>query len=164
VIHAIMDAPAEVAIRPNDEARLAVPSAYALLVVDDVRDQTARDVAALRDQGVASIVVVSRGMRTDDLTAVLDAAVDVALRRAEATEPGQREAGPEPRIVGGTRLSEREANVLRLLADGFSNAEVGRRLFLSERSVKNAVHDVINRFELRNRTHAVVHALRTGLI
>jgi DNA-binding NarL/FixJ family response regulator len=54
--------------------------------------------------------------------------------------------------------------VLRLLADGCDTAEVGRRLFYSERTVKNIIHDVTSRLELRNRVHAVAYAIREGLI
>jgi DNA-binding NarL/FixJ family response regulator len=41
---------------------------------------------------------------------------------------------------------------------------VGRRLFFSERTVKNVIHDVTSRLDLRNRTHAVAYAIRQGLI
>jgi DNA-binding NarL/FixJ family response regulator len=61
-------------------------------------------------------------------------------------------------------LSEREVRVLRLLADGMDTAEVGRELFYSERTVKNIVHDITSRLELRNRTHAVAYAIKQGLI
>ena len=54
--------------------------------------------------------------------------------------------------------------MLTLLADGHDTAEVGRRLFYSERTVKNVVHDVTSRFDLRNRTHAVAYAIREGYI
>jgi DNA-binding NarL/FixJ family response regulator len=41
---------------------------------------------------------------------------------------------------------------------------VGRRLYFSERTVKNVIHDVTSRLDLRNRTHAVAYAIRQGLI
>jgi DNA-binding NarL/FixJ family response regulator len=69
-----------------------------------------------------------------------------------------------PRGLTFSGLTEREVRVLRLLADGLDTAEVGRQLFLSERTVKNVVHDVTSRLNLRNRTHAVAYALRQGLI
>src|SRR5205807_879689 len=61
-------------------------------------------------------------------------------------------------------LTEREIKVLKLLAEGMDTAEVGRELFYSERTVKNILHDVTSRLNLRNRTHAVAYALRQGLI
>ena len=66
--------------------------------------------------------------------------------------------------LGFAVLSDREIKVLKLLADGLDTAEVGRRMFCSERTVKNIVHDVTSRLNLRNRTQAVVYALRQGLI
>ena len=69
---------------------------------------------------------------------------------------------PRGLTIGG--LTEREIEVLKLLAEGLDTAEVGERLFLSDRTVKTIVHDVTSRLELRNRTHAVAHAIRLGLI
>jgi DNA-binding NarL/FixJ family response regulator len=69
-----------------------------------------------------------------------------------------------PRGLTFSGLTEREIAVLSLLAEGHDTAEVGRRLFYSERTVKNIVHDVTSRFDLKNRTHAVAFAVREGYI
>jgi DNA-binding NarL/FixJ family response regulator len=69
-----------------------------------------------------------------------------------------------PRGLTFSGLTEREVAVLGLLADGHDTAEVGRRLFYSERTVKNIVHDVTSRYDLHNRTHAVAFAIREGFI
>jgi len=69
---------------------------------------------------------------------------------------------PRGLTLGG--LTEREVSVLRLIAEGYDTAEVGRELYFSERTVKNIIHDVMARFELRNRSHAVAYAIRQGLI
>ena len=69
---------------------------------------------------------------------------------------------PRGLTLGG--LTEREVAVLRLIADGHDTAEVGRQLYFSERTVKNIIHDVTARFELRNRAHAVAYVIRQGLI
>ena len=61
-------------------------------------------------------------------------------------------------------LAPREVEVLRLLADGLDTSEIARKLAYSERTVKNVVHDVTTRLQLRNRSHAVAYALREGLI
>src|SRR4029078_2879311 len=71
-----------------------------------------------------------------------------------------RQVGPlqrqvlSPRGLPFSGLTEREAAVLRLLADGYDTAEVGRRLFYSERTVKNIIHDVTSRIERRHPAHA----------
>jgi DNA-binding NarL/FixJ family response regulator len=69
-----------------------------------------------------------------------------------------------PGGLGSNALTDREIKVLKLLADGLDTAEVGRRLFFSERTIKNTIHGVTSRLNLRNRTQAVAYALRQGLI
>ena len=61
-------------------------------------------------------------------------------------------------------LDDREIEVLRFLADGLSNKQIAEKLSYSERTVKSIVHSVVIRLNLRNRTHAVVYAVRTGVI
>ncbi|MEV0477186.1 helix-turn-helix transcriptional regulator [Streptomyces prunicolor] len=66
--------------------------------------------------------------------------------------------------LGDGGLRPREAEVLRLLADGLDTAEIASKLSYSERTIKNIVHGMITRLGLRNRAHAVAHGIRTGLI
>jgi DNA-binding NarL/FixJ family response regulator len=61
-------------------------------------------------------------------------------------------------------LSERERDVLRLLAHGLSNAEIGERLFLSEGTVRNYVSAVLAKLGVSDRTQAALLALRHGLV
>ncbi|MFI7122013.1 response regulator transcription factor [Amycolatopsis sp. NPDC049868] len=61
-------------------------------------------------------------------------------------------------------LSSRETEILRLLADGLDTVEIAAHLNYSERTVKNILHRMHTRLGLRNRAHAVAHALRRGLI
>jgi DNA-binding NarL/FixJ family response regulator len=63
-----------------------------------------------------------------------------------------------------TGLSDREVRVLQLVADGWDTAEIAGELCYSERTVKNILHDLTTRLQLRNRSHAVAYALREGLI
>ena len=63
-----------------------------------------------------------------------------------------------------TPLTEREEDVLRLLAEGLSNKEIGARLFLAEGTVKNYTSAIIGKLQANDRTHAVVTALRRGLV
>ena len=69
-----------------------------------------------------------------------------------------------PRGLTFSGLTDREIDVLKLVADGLDTNEVADRLCYSERTVKNVIHDVTTRLRLRNRTHAVAYALRQGLI
>ena len=61
-------------------------------------------------------------------------------------------------------LTEREIEVLRLVAEGLDTAEIADKLAYSERTIKNVIHDITSRLCLRNRTHAVAWAVREGLI
>jgi DNA-binding NarL/FixJ family response regulator len=61
-------------------------------------------------------------------------------------------------------LSERERDVLRLLARGFSNPDIARRLYLSEGTVRNYVSAILAKLDVPDRTRAAVLALRYGLV
>jgi DNA-binding NarL/FixJ family response regulator len=61
-------------------------------------------------------------------------------------------------------LSEREVEVLRLLADGRDNAEIAAELFLSVATVKNTVSRLLNKLSATNRVQAAIKAVRSGLI
>ncbi|MEU2950087.1 response regulator transcription factor [Streptomyces xanthochromogenes] len=62
------------------------------------------------------------------------------------------------------RLSEREASVLRLVAQGCTNAEIGRRLFVAESTVKTHVVRIFGKLGVDDRTAAVTRAMSLGLI
>lgn len=69
-----------------------------------------------------------------------------------------------PRGLSMNGLAERELAVLRLVADGYDTQDIAKKLSYSERTVKNVIHDITVRLNLRNRSHAVAHAIRHGLI
>ena len=68
------------------------------------------------------------------------------------------------RRVSGQTLSEREINVLKLLAQGKSNKEIGSALFISEGTVKSHLKRIFGKLGVISRTEAVAKATRHGLI
>jgi DNA-binding NarL/FixJ family response regulator len=168
-------------------------STVALVVADEVDEEATRRIRALRRQGVERVGLLVARLDDQGLLAAVEAGVSGVLRRGDATSGnlrsmirsvamGEGTLPPDllgrlldqvgrlqrqvlaPRGLTFRGLSEREVRVLRLLADGMDTAEVGRELFYSERTVKNIVHDITSRLELRNRTHAVAYAIKQGLI
>lgn len=81
----------------------------------------------------------------------------VSLGPVRALVPGQ---APGPR----THLTEREASILKLVAGGYSNKEIGRVLHLSEGTVKNYMSDLLVKLDCRDRTHAVLKAISQRLL
>jgi len=171
------------------------PSAdgVALVVTDQMDEETTRVICSLKNRGVERIVLIVTRIDDIGLLTALGAGARSVLRRKEATSENMMDtiraalAGdgalpPElvgrlldqlavlqrqvlnPRRLDFAVLTEREMKVLKLLAEGLDTAEVGRRLFYSERTVKNIVHHVTSRHNLRNRTQAVAYALRQGWI
>lgn len=72
-------------------------------------------------------------------------------------------AAPNPDSTLLKELSERELDVLRLMALGLSNADIAQRLFLSEGTVRNYVSGIFAKLGVSDRTQAAVIALRYGL-
>jgi DNA-binding NarL/FixJ family response regulator len=165
----------------------------AVVVVDNVDDEAAQEIRSLRRRGVESVVIVATRVDDAGLLAAVEAGASGVLRRQEsspqnllnsihAAAAGEGSLPPDllGRLLGQvgrlqrqvlsphgltfSGLTEREVKVLKLLADGLDTSEVGRQLYLSERTIKNVVHDVTSRLNLRNRTHAVAYALRHGFI
>jgi NarL family two-component system response regulator LiaR len=61
-------------------------------------------------------------------------------------------------------LSDRELEVLKLVAEGLSNAEISKRLFISEKTTKSHVSNILGKLHLADRTQAAVYAWREGVI
>ncbi|MFI8106592.1 response regulator transcription factor [Streptomyces sp. NPDC086023] len=167
--------------------------AIAVLVVDEIDDDAISLIKATRGRGVRRIVLVASSLEDSGVFAAAEAGISGLARRKDVTADGlvqvissvDRGAGVlPPDLVGsllkqvsklqhqvaaprGQRYSgitDREADVLRLVSQGLDTNEIAQELCYSERTVKNTLHAINNRFNLRNRPHAVAYAIREGLI
>ncbi|HKN95806.1 MAG TPA: LuxR C-terminal-related transcriptional regulator [Pseudonocardiaceae bacterium] len=171
----------------DEQARVAI-------VALDVVDKAGRSVLhGLRGDGCDRIVLVINELSDQDLLDVVEAGVCAIVWRWEATASWlahtvtKAAAGEAalpstvlsrllkqvsrlqhhvlaPRGLSFSGLSDREADVLRLAADGFDTDDIARKLAYSKRTVSNILHAVTIRYQLRNRTHAVAYVIREGLI
>ena len=164
-----------------------------VLVADRVDEPTAAGIRATRDSGGPRVVLVVGSVDGVEVLSAVEAGVAAIVRRGEATpdrlstairaaatgdghlppdllgrllqqvgDAQRNAAAPTGLTFGG--LTQRELTVLRLIADGYSTSEIATRMAYSERTIKNSIHDLVSRFHLRNRTHAVAFAVRQGLI
>ncbi|GAB3878540.1 response regulator transcription factor [Kibdelosporangium lantanae] len=105
---------------------------------------------------VEAVLAAARG------ESVLQPSVAAKLVARLAQLPDESPAPrPQPLVVP---LSERELDVLRLLADGRSNREIAATLFLAEGTVKNHVTNVLGKLNARDRTQAALRARDLGLL
>ncbi|AKH81616.1 LuxR family transcriptional regulator [Streptomyces sp. CNQ-509] len=113
----------------------------------------------LKDASAAELAHAVRVVATGD------ALLAPAVTRRLITEFARLTRTPRTPLkdrVGG--LTERETEVLSLIAQGLSNAEIAERLVVAEQTVKTHVGRILTKLSLRDRTQAAVFAYETGLI
>ena len=141
-------------------ARGALPPTLILTTFDD------------SDVVLDGIRAGARGFLLKDVSyQQLIAAIRAVASGATVFQPAVTErllrAGRAPRIETDTpreNLTGREAEVVRLMAGGYSNREIAEALGTAEGTVKNHVSSILAKFGVRDRTRAVLKALETGLL
>lgn len=180
----------EVAVEAEDGAVLlaALQQARVDVLVSDVRmpqHSGIEVVRALRARGDYTPAIL---LTTFDDAALLQGAVQAGAQgfMLKDAEPEQLKAAilkvaagetllaPQSLPQGGlaapadaaspARLTERELAVLRLVAGGYSNKEIGRALGISDGTVKNHLTEILYKLEARDRTHAVLKAIGARLL
>jgi DNA-binding NarL/FixJ family response regulator len=138
--------------------RLPQTKIVMLTVSEDRRDllQAVRSGAAgylTKDLGPAALQRAVRGIQTGDLAMSRGMAADAIRELAAAIRPGAR---PHPTHAASelTSLSVRELEVLRQLAAGLTDREIGERLGISPRTVETHVGSVLQKLGVRNRAQA----------
>lgn len=178
---ALSGCPDVAVVGPDETAVVTV------VIVDGVDDQVLDIVRMVRSAAHRpEIVVVATDMAQPEALHAITSGARGLLRRREAsaarltravlaaaggdcTVPpdlldGLLEAGARGRSPAGASLSERERAVLRMVADGQETDDIARTLSYSPRTVTSVVHDITQRYRLRNRAHAVAYAMRAGLL
>jgi DNA-binding NarL/FixJ family response regulator len=149
-------------IEATRRLRVSVPEARVVVLTmhgeEEVVDQ------ALRAGAVAYLLKdCSTDQVADTLRSVAagDTALSADLARSMLAElPGPEQAKAETCAV----LSQREAEVLQLFADGCSTTEVAQRCYISAKTVKNHLASIYEKLDARDRTQAVLTAVRMGII
>jgi DNA-binding NarL/FixJ family response regulator len=95
--------------------------------------------------------------------AALDPSVQHHVVAALASEPPATDPGPSASADLPDDLTPREAEVLALIAEGLTNAEIAQRLFVSPTTVKSHINHLFAKAGLRDRAQAVNYAYRTGI-
>jgi DNA-binding NarL/FixJ family response regulator len=93
-----------------------------------------------------------------------DDEVEAAAGESEPARAPDQERRPEPDRRTPVGLTERELQVLLGMAEGKSNAEIGRELFVSEDTVKTHARRLFRKLGARDRAHAVAAGFRAGLV
>jgi two-component system response regulator DesR len=154
-----------------------------VLLDADLPDRSCADVcvAILGELADTAIVVLARSNKEASVRAALDAGARAYLlrdsedldlpRTIERVLAGEKVVDPtaaaailESRPGDQPRLTTQELNVLRLVAEGLTNPEIGERLYLSRHTVKEYVSHAMRKLEATNRVEAVRKAGALGLI
>lgn len=144
-----------------------VPEVRAVLVADRIEKA---ELGKLGGFGLSAVLYRGSATREKILEALAarvpaDEPEDVrATRLTDEFHASEGEARYPRGFLDRHRLQSREVEILGLLADGFGTIEIADRMAYSERTIKNIISTLLVRFDLRNRSHAVAYALRTGII
>lgn len=114
----------------------------------------------LKDAEPAELITAIRTVVRGD--ALVAPAATQALIDHALSQPDEPQGAVDPGVL--ERLSQRERQVLVLLARGHSNVQVADALFLGETTVKSHVSNLLSKLHLRSRVQAVVLAYETGLV
>lgn len=125
----------------------------------------------LKNAGADELVAAVRVVATGDALLAPEVTRRVIERYATASggrtsappEPSSRPAPTPPDWAAAEALTDRERDVLRLVAQALSNAEIARELYIGEATVKTHVSNVLQKLGARDRVHAAVLAHQHGL-
>jgi len=159
----------------------------AVVVAETVDEEVLRVIRTIRKGSQAQVVLVVTSVVDDAVAAAVDAGAVGILGRGAANgehlaavvgkaRRGEQVVPPSPASVPAVeppapvaaepshRLTPRDVEVLRLLAEGCDTADIAQRLAYSEPTIKNVIQRLFDQLKVRNRPHAVAVAMRAGII
>ena len=144
-------------IEATRQIQARTPSCAVLMLTSNVQSQQIQ--AAIRAGAVGYVLKATRAQELID-------AIQRAARGQRVLDPIAADA-----LLSGlahqdelNELTPREHEVLRLLAQGVSNAQIASALTISEATVRTHIANVLSKLNLRDRAHATIYALKRGLI
>jgi DNA-binding NarL/FixJ family response regulator len=168
-------------------------AAVVVVVVETIDEESLRILRHIRRTTAARMALIATRIDDQQLVGAAECGVAGILRRSEATperlvqvinavargegcvpadllgrlleQVGQLQSQVlAPRGLNFSGLTDREIEVVRLVAEGYDTGDIASKLAYSERIIKNILHELVTRLHLRNRSHVVAYALRQGLI
>jgi len=146
-------------IEATRRLRQSCPEARVVILTMHGEEETVA--RALRAGALAYLL---KDCSTDQVAATLHAVASGATDLSADLARSMLAELPGPGPAVATSLSTREAEVLQMFADGCSTVEVGERLYISAKTVKNHLASIYEKLDARDRTQAVLTAVRMGII
>ncbi|HEX6355120.1 response regulator transcription factor [Actinophytocola sp.] len=153
----------DAAVDPHGQLTQLLAGHHGIVLMVDETHLTTQDITKLVARGVRAII--RRAAQPPQLLQAIQAAVHADGRYLDpvlaASPPVAR-----PRRHSGLRqpLSQRELEVLRLVADGLENQSIADTLFVSVETIRTHVKSILRKLASRDRTHAVAVAFRSGVL
>jgi DNA-binding NarL/FixJ family response regulator len=146
-----VDTTVELLRADSPETRICLLSMYAQPEVMQRCLSAGADGYIVKDSSLQELVAAIKAI--GEGSSYVDPRVAAALLRRRAPS----------HVPYTSQLSPRETDIIRLIAQGLSNRDIGRRLVLSEKTVKNHVSRIFSKLHFTARSQAAVHAIRSGL-
>jgi DNA-binding NarL/FixJ family response regulator len=133
------------------------------IVVLTMHDEEALREEALR-AGASAFLTKDSSMQEVVATAIATAAGEALSAELASSILSELASAEQVVATEPSPLTRREEEILQLIADGYSTSEVAARLFISGKTVKNHLASVYDKLDARDRTQAVLSAVRIGII
>ncbi|HWI62594.1 MAG TPA: response regulator transcription factor [Symbiobacteriaceae bacterium] len=152
-------------IEATKQIKAAVPAAHVIALT--MHEEEPYVIEVLR--AGADAYIVKRSAAADLVSAIRQvmagqAVLDPVVTRAVVSGYMSRPAPPTPDKETDSVLTPREKEILILVAEGFTNAEIAKKLYISEKTVQTHRSNILDKLNIHDRTELVRYAIRHGLV